>query len=252
MPDLTGKVYIVTGGNGGIGLGMAEGIAMAGGNIAIWGRNDAKNQEALGKLRTIGIKAEAYLCDVGDETAIVDTMKRTVDDFGRLDGLFANAGRGGAGKKFIDMSLDDWRSVMAINLDGVFLTLREACKILIEQGEGGSLVTVSSTSAIHGAAGNEAYGTAKTGLNGLVRALAVGMARYGIRVNSLLPGWTITDLASGGYHNDKFRNATTQRTPVRRWADPTEFREIGAFLADPSITFHTGQEVTVDGGYTVF
>ena len=85
MPDLTGKVYIVTGGNGGIGLGMAEGIAMAGGNIAIWGRNDAKNQEALGKLRTIGIKAEAYLCDVGDETAIVDTMKRTVDDFGRLD-----------------------------------------------------------------------------------------------------------------------------------------------------------------------
>ncbi len=252
MPDLTGKVYIVTGGNGGIGLGMAEGIAMAGGNIAIWGRNDAKNQEALGKLRTIGIKAEAYLCDVGDETAIVDTMKRTVDDFGRLDGLFANAGRGGAGKKFIDMSLDDWRSVMAINLDGVFLTLREACKILIEQGEGGSLVAVSSTSAIHGAAGNEAYGTAKTGLNGLVRALAVGMARYGIRVNSLLPGWTITDLASGGYHNDKFRNATTQRTPVRRWADPTEFREIGAFLADPSITFHTGQEVTVDGGYTVF
>ena len=141
---------------------------------------------------------------------------------------------------------------MAINLDGVFLTLREACKILIEQGEGGSLVAVSSTSAIHGAAGNEAYGTAKTGLNGLVRALAVGMARYGIRVNSLLPGWTITDLASGGYHNDKFRNATTQRTPVRRWADPTEFREIGAFLADPSITFHTGQEVTVDGGYTVF
>ena len=150
------------------------------------------------------------------------------------------------------MSLADWRSVMAINLDGVFLTLREASKILIEQGEGGSLVAVSSTSAIHGAAGNEAYGAAKTGLNGLVRALAVGLARYEIRVNALLPGWTITDFASGGYNNDKFRTVTTQRTPARRWADPSEFREIGAFLADTTMTFHTGQEVTVDGGYTVF
>jgi len=252
MADLTGKVYVVTGGNGGIGLGMAEGIAMAGGSVAVWGRNDEKNQAALDKLKAIGVKAAAYVCDVGDETAIVDTMKRTVDDFGRLDGLFANAGRGGTGKKFVDMSLADWRSVMAINLDGVFLTLREASKILIEQGEGGSLVAVSTTSAIHGAAGNEAYGAAKTGLNGLVRALAVGLARYEIRVNALLPGWTITDLASGGYNNDKFRTVTTQRTPARRWADPSEFREIGAFLADTTMTFHTGQEVTVDGGYTVF
>jgi NAD(P)-dependent dehydrogenase (short-subunit alcohol dehydrogenase family) len=179
-------------------------------------------------------------------------MKRTTDDFGRLDGLFANAGRGGTGKSFVDMSLADWRGVMAINLDGVFLTLREAAKVLIDQGEGGSLVAVSSTSAIHGAAGNEAYGTAKTGLNGLVRALAVGLARHNIRVNSLLPGWTKTDLASGGYENDTFRTVTTKRTPVRRWADPSEFRGVGAFLADTSLTFHTGQEVTVDGGYTVF
>ena len=252
MPDLSGKVYIITGGNGGIGLGMAEGIAMAGGNVAIWGRNEQKNAEALAKLNDLGVKAAAYVCDVGDETAIVNTMKQTVDEFGRLDGLFANAGRGGTGKQFIDMSLEDWRSVMAINLDGVFLTLREAAKVLIEQGEGGSLVAVSSTSAIHGAAGNEAYGAAKTGLNGLVRALAVGLARHGIRVNSLLPGWTITDMASGGYNNDKFRTVTIQRTPVRRWAEPSEFREVGAFLADTSMTYHTGQEVTVDGGYTVF
>jgi NAD(P)-dependent dehydrogenase (short-subunit alcohol dehydrogenase family) len=86
----------------------------------------------------------------------------------------------------------------------------------------------------------------------LVRALAVGFARHQIRVNSLLPGWTLTDLSSGGYENDKFRDATTRRTPVRRWADPSEFREVGAFLADPSQTFHTGQEVCVDGGYTIF
>ncbi len=256
MIDLTGKVFIVTGGNGGIGLGMAEGIAMSGGSLAIWGRNPQKNADALDKLTAItdehGGKASAYVCDVGDEKAIIDTMDQTVSDMGRMDGLFANAGRGGTGTPFVDLSLDEWREVMTVNLDGVFLTLREASKRLISQGEGGSLVAVSSTSAVHGAAGNEAYGTAKTALNGLVRALAVGMARHKIRVNSLLPGWTITELASGGYESDVFRNATIKRTPVRRWADPAEFREVGAFLADPGQTYHTGQEVCVDGGYTVF
>jgi len=256
MIDLTGKVFIVTGGNGGIGLGMAEGIAMSGGSVAIWGRNTTKNAAALESLNAIadehGGKVAAYVCDVGDEQAIIDTMNQTVSDMGRMDGLFANAGRGGTGTPFVDLTLDEWREVMTINLDGVFLTLREASKRLIAQGQGGSLVAVSSTSAIHGAAGNEAYGTAKTALNGLVRALSVGLARHKIRVNSLLPGWTITELASGGYESDVFREATIKRTPVRRWAEPSEFREVGAFLADPDQTYHTGQEVCVDGGYTVF
>lgn len=252
MIDLSGKAFIVTGGNGGIGLGMAEGIVLSGGSVVIWGRKADKNAQAVETLEALGGRATAYVCDVSDEEQVVETMKQSVADFGRLDGLFANAGRGGTGTPFVDLTLDEWRAVMKVNLDGVFLTLREAAKVLIEQGEGGSLVAVSSTSAIHGAAGNEAYGTAKTGLNGLVRALAVAFARYGIRVNSLLPGWTITELASGGYANDVFRTATTKRTPVRRWADPSEFRQVGAFLADPSQTYHTGQEVCVDGGYTVF
>jgi len=250
--DLSGKVFIVTGGNGGIGLGMAEGIVMAGGSVVIWGRNEAKNAAAVETLEGLGGRATAHVCDVAAEEQVIETMARSAADFGRIDGLFANAGRGGTGTPFIDLPLDEWRAVMSVNLDGAFLQLREAAKFLVEQGEGGSLVAVSSTSAIHGAAGNEAYGTAKTALNGLVRALAVGLARHQIRVNSLLPGWTITDLASGGYENDVFRTATTKRTPVRRWADPAEFREVGAFLADPSQTYHTGQEICVDGGYTVF
>ena len=252
MPDLSEKVFVITGGNGGIGLGLAEGIAEAGGAVAIWARNETKNKHAVNSLKDLGIKANSYICDVSNEEDVVRTLSSTVRDFGRIDGLFANAGRAGTGTPFMDTSLEEWRQVMSVNLDGVFICLKEAAKQLIAQGSGGSLVAVSSTSAIHGAAGNEAYGTAKTAVTGLVRALAVSLARYEIRVNCLLPGWTVTELASPAFQNDKFREVTTKRTPVRRWADPKEFKEVGAFLADPSQTFHTGQQVCVDGGYTIF
>lgn len=252
MIDLSGKAFVVTGGNGGIGLSLAKGIVACGGSISIWGRSEGKNHEAVRTLEALGGTASAFVCDVSDQQQVNATMSDTIAHHGRIDGLFANAGVGGTGTPFLDLSLDEWREVMAVNLDGVFITLQAAARQLVKQGEGGSLVAVSSTSAIHGAAGNEAYGTAKTALNGLVRALAVGLARYRIRVNSLLPGWTITDIAAGNYENDTFRSATIRRTPVRRWADPDEFCTIGAFLADPLQTFHTGQEVCVDGGYTVF
>ncbi|MCH2616961.1 MAG: SDR family oxidoreductase [Acidimicrobiales bacterium] len=252
MPDLSEKVFIITGGNGGIGLGLAEGIAEAGGAVAIWARNEEKNTDAVRALQDIGGEAKSYICDVSNEEEVIRTLASTVKDFGRVDGLFANAGRGGTGTPLVDTSLEDWRKVMAVNLDGVFLCLREASRQLISQGSGGSLVAVSSTSAIHGAAGNEAYGTAKTAVTGLVRALAVSLARFQIRVNCLLPGWTVTELASPAFENEYFREVTTKRTPVRRWADPREFKEVGAFLADPSQTFHTGQQVCVDGGYTIF
>tara|TARA_B100000674_G_scaffold273226_1_gene225632 strand:+ start:73 stop:831 length:759 start_codon:yes stop_codon:yes gene_type:complete len=252
MIDLSEKVFVITGGNGGIGLGLAEGIAEAGGSIAIWARNEEKNAHAVKILEDIGVKAKSYVCDVSSEENVSATLASTVNDFGRVDGLFANAGRAGTGTPFVETSLEDWRNVTEVNLDGVFLCLREAAKQIISQGSGGSLVAVSSTSAIHGAAGNEAYGTAKTAVTGLVRALAVSLARFQIRVNCLLPGWTVTELASPAFENEYFREVTTKRTPVRRWADPSEFREVGAFLADPSQTFHTGQQVCVDGGYTIF
>ena len=252
MPDLSEKVFVITGGNGGIGLGLAKGIAEAGGSVAIWARNEEKNSHAINLLEDLGIEARSYICDVSSEEDVIATLASTVNDFGRLDGLFANAGRAGTGTPFIDTSLKSWRKVTSVNLDGVFLCLREAAKQMISQGSGGSLVAVSSTSAIHGAAGNEAYGTAKTAVTGLVRALAVSLARFQIRVNCLLPGWTVTELASPAFENEHFREVTTKRTPVRRWADPNEFKEVGAFLADPSQTFHTGQQVCVDGGYTIF
>ena len=252
MIDLAGKVFVITGGNGGLGLAMAEGIVAAGGAVSIWGRNEDKNVKAVARIEELGGRATAHVCDVCDEQQVVDCMQQTLRAHGRLDGLFANAGGGGTRSSFVDTTLDDWRAVMALNLEGAFLTFREAAKVLIDQDEGGSLVAVSSISAIHGTPGNFVYATAKTGLHGLVRSLAVGLARYKIRVNVLLPGWTVTDLTQTAYDHDGFRDVITNRTPLRRWATPDEFRDIGAYLADPSQIFHTGQEVVLDGGYTIF
>ena len=250
--DLSGRVFVVTGGNGGIGLAMAEGIVMAGGSIAVWGRKEEKNAAAVARLKELGGRATSFVCDVTDEAQVIESMDRSVDELGRIDGLFANAGRSARPSSFEDLSMEQWRAVLDVNLDGVFLTLREAARRLIAQGEGGSLVAVSSTSAIHGAPQSISYGTAKTAVNGLVRALAVALARHQIRVNSLLPGWTKTEMATAAFENDHFREVTTKRTPVRRWAEPSEFQAIGAFLADPRQSFHTGQMMTVDGGYTIF
>jgi NAD(P)-dependent dehydrogenase (short-subunit alcohol dehydrogenase family) len=141
---------------------------------------------------------------------------------------------------------------MAVNLDGAMLTLREAARHMVERGEGGSLVVVSSTSAMQGAPLNQTYSVAKTGLVALSRGLAVELARHRIRVNALLPGWTDTEMLAWGHENQRFKDNTIARTPVRRWADPDEFGAVAVYLARRDLTFHTGDELVVDGGYTKF
>lgn len=252
MSRLTDRVVLITGGNGGIGLGMATACAEEGARIVIWGRDEAKNDAAVKELRAGGYVADALVADVGDPDRITEAMAESVSLAGKIDAVFANAGTSGNGQSILDVSLKEWRRVMSINLDGVMLTLQAAGRHMRDRGEGGALVAVSSTSSIHGAAGNDAYGAAKTALLGLTRSMAVGLARYKIRVNALTPGWTITDLARGGYENDKFRDVTVRRTPVRRWADPSEMGPAAVFLADPTATYHTGDVIVVDGGYTVF
>jgi NAD(P)-dependent dehydrogenase (short-subunit alcohol dehydrogenase family) len=249
--DLSGQVAVVTGGNGGIGLGFAEGIARAGGAVAVWARNADKSAAAVDTIRAHGVDAVAVACDVGDEGSVAVDPTEATERLRRINIWVANAGTSGVGQ-LQDLSLDEWRRVMAINLDGAFLTMRDCTRQMIEQGEGGAIVAVSSTSAIHGAAANPHYGASKTALLGLVRAAAVGLARHKIRVNAVLPGWTRTEMAEGGYQNEPFREIVTKRTPVRRWATGEDYEALAAYLCDKSIDWHTGDQIVADGGYTVF
>lgn len=249
--DLSGQVAVVTGGNGGIGLGMAEGCARAGASVAIWARNAAKSADAVDQLRRHGVEAVAITCDVSDEASIAQAASETMASLGRIDICVANAGTEATGR-LEELTLDEWRGVMSVNLDGVFLTIRDCARQMISQGEGGAMVLVSSTSAIHGAGGRPHYGAAKTALLGLARAAAVGLARHKIRVNSVLPGWTRTQLANGVWEDDGLRDVTTRRTPVRRWATGDDYAELAAYLCDKSALWHTGDSVVADGGYTIF
>ncbi|MFW2380129.1 MAG: SDR family NAD(P)-dependent oxidoreductase, partial [Acidimicrobiales bacterium] len=247
-----GRAVVVTGGNGGIGLGLAKGCAKSGASVSIWGRNAAKLSTAKQELGATGATIHAQQVDVSSESEVDEAMEEAERLMGRLDCVFANAGIGAIPKPFVDQTAEEWHALQAVNVDGVFFTLRAGARALLEQGEGGSLVGVSSTSAIHGAAMAQSYAASKISVLAIMRGLAVELARHHIRCNSIIPGWTETEMTEDARKFDKFLAATTKRTPVRRWGVPDDFAALGAFLADPTQTFHTGDEIVVDGGYTRF
>lgn len=254
--DLTGKVALVTGGNGGIGLGMAEAMAQAGATVLIWGTNEQKNARALDLLKSHGGEAEARRVDVSDEQQVVEETARAVREHGRLDTVIANAGIGGGARSFSEFDTETYRKVLAVNLDGAFWTLREAAKHMVERAnggdKGGSLVGVASTAAIEGAARNQAYAASKGGLVSMLKAIAVEHARYGIRANGILPGWIATEMTEGAQNNPTFAEKVLPRVPVRRWGQPEDFGAIAVYLASDASAYHTGQMLVIDGGYTIF
>ena len=254
--DLTGKVALVTGGNGGIGFGMAEALAQAGADVVIWGTNEAKNSEAEGRLLAHGRRVLAQKVDVSDETAVASGMAEAVGQMGRLDTVIANAGVGGGARTFAEFPTETYRRVLSVNLDGVFFTFREACRHMVERAgagdPGGSLVAISSLSAIDGAARNEAYASTKGAVISMIRAIAVEHARYGVRANAILPGWIATDMTQGAQDNEKFTEAVIRRVPFRRWGEPADFGGMAVYLASDASAFHTGDSFVIDGGYAIF
>ncbi|HUO90964.1 MAG TPA: SDR family oxidoreductase [Rhizomicrobium sp.] len=253
--DLSGKVALVTGGNGGIGLGMAEALAAAGADVVIWGTNEAKNAAAVKTLKAHGKRVAARKVDVSRENEVVDGMKAALAEMGRLDFVVANAGIGG-GAPITEMTTDLFRKVHGVNEEGVFWTFREAAKHMIERAKSGdangSLVVVASTAGIEGAARNSAYGASKGAVMSMARALAVELARYGVRVNSIAPGWIATDMTAGAQHSPVFNEKVIPRVPARRWGQPEDFGGIAVYLASDASSYHTGETFVIDGGYTKF
>ena len=254
--NLTGKVSLVTGGNRGIGLGMAEALAQSGSDIVIWGSNAERNLEAEGKLTSHGVRVLAQTVNVADEAQVVAAMAEAVIAMGRVDTVIANAGIGGGARSFSEMSTETWRRVMGVNMEGVFWTLREACKHIVERSKagdpGGSLIGIASLAAIEGAARNEAYAATKGGVISMMKSIAVEHARYGVRANAILPGWIATDMTAGAQDNSAFAEKVIPRVPARRWGQPADFGGVAVYLASDASSYHSGDTFVIDGGYSIF
>ena len=253
--DLTGKVALITGGNSGIGLGFAEGVAKQGADLCIWGRNTEKNAAVAELLSKHGTKIHAVCCDVSDEAAVEKSFAETLDVFGRVDACFANSGVAKSGR-FEEFSTEDWRQVMDVNLDGLFYTLRCAARHMKQRAEagdpGGRLVGTSSLGALMGMARVEAYGASKGAVISMMQALAVEYARWGVTANSVLPGHIETAMTEANYANEKFSNAILPRIPARRWGQRSDFEGIAAYLMSDASSYHTGDSLLVDGGFVLY
>ncbi len=251
--DLTGKAALITGGNSGIGLGMAKALAQAGADIAIWGTNAEKNAAAKAELDATGRRIETMICDVGDEAAVDATFARVVEMFGRVDGCFANAGVSGRGvTTFLEMSSEEWHRVTRINLDGAFYTFRAAARHMVQRGDGGVLVGTASLAAIEASPRSEHYAATKGGMISMVRALSAEFARHGIRSHAVLPGWIETDMTAKWFQTDGFRNKVAPRVPMRRWGVGDDFGGIAVYLMSDASRYHTGDTFVIDGGYSLF
>jgi len=254
--DLSGKVALITGGNSGIGLGMAEAVAAAGANVCLWGSNPEKNAVALDKLKTYGTRVAALVCDVADEASVENSVSQTLTEFGRIDACFANAGVNNKPTSFLEASTAEWRRVLNVNLDGVFYTFRTVARHMVErakQGDpGGRLIGTASIAAISGASRNEAYAATKGGLLAIVRALAVELARHRITANAILPGWIETAMTQGAFQSQTFAAAVKPRIPLGRWGKPEDFGAIAVYLMSDASAYHTGDCIRIDGGYVLF
>jgi 2-dehydro-3-deoxy-D-gluconate 5-dehydrogenase len=250
MFDLTGKVALVTGGNGGIGLGMATGLAQAGATVVLAGRNAEKSATAVENLRGAGRLCDAIECDVTDEHAVAALFQELMLRHGRLDILVNNAG-GTVRKPTHDLSLDEWRHVMDTNLTSTFLCCRAAHALMKESG-GGKIINIGSMLSIFGAPYAAVYGASKGGVVQFTRSIATGWAADNIQANAVLPGWIDTELTQGARQQvPGLYERVLARTPAARWGKPEDLAGIAVFLASPASDFVTGTAIPVDGGYSV-
>jgi 2-dehydro-3-deoxy-D-gluconate 5-dehydrogenase len=244
--DLTGKVAIVTGGNGGIGFGIAQGLAQAGAQIVVAARRQEKNMQAVAALQWTGVKALSVVTDVQDEGSIDAMVQATVEAFGHIDILVNNAGIN-IRKAPQDYTLTEWQEVLNTNLTGVFLCSRAVYPYMAKAG-GGKIINIGSMTSIFGSNVSPAYGATKGGVVQFTKSVALFWAKDNIQVNALLPGWIHTDLTASA--SSERYNVIKARIPHGRWGEPDELAGAAVFLASHASDYITGIALPVDGGYT--
>jgi NAD(P)-dependent dehydrogenase (short-subunit alcohol dehydrogenase family) len=251
--DMSGKVVVVTGGNAGIGLGFCRGIARAGGNVVIWGRRRDKNLEAAAQLAEFGVRVMTQEVDVSDEARVTAAMSEAIRELGRVDGVIANAGIMNHVGSFLQMTSEAYHGLLAINQHGAFYVAREAARHMKARHDagdpGGSILFCASLSALTGTVGMQHYNAAKGALASMARGIAVEMGRYGVRCNTVCPGYTATETVKDTGADTPLGRQIRERTPIPRFGTPADFEGIGVYFMSDASRYHTGDLVKVDGGW---
>lgn len=252
--DLSGKVSLVTGGNRGIGLAMAHALANAGSDVVIWGSNADRNAHALESLLKIPVRVAAQAVDVSDEAAVGEAMQQLLATFGRIDTAIANAGISGVPEPFATSSSQNMDAIFNVNIKGVYWVLREACRSMVERAKagdpGGSLVGVASLGALFGMSRASAYSASKGAVASLMRSLASEHGRYGIRANTVAPGFIRTEL-NPGLDEDGPTKHVLPRIPLKRFGEGADCAGIAVYLASDASAYHSGDLFVIDGGFAV-
>jgi NAD(P)-dependent dehydrogenase (short-subunit alcohol dehydrogenase family) len=254
--DLTGKVTLITGGSRGIGLGMAEALVMAGSEVVIWGADPSHFEHAKEVLAPYSKKIMCQTVDVTHEHDVIAGLADVLKKYGKIDTAIAAAGIVGMPTPFEETDTNAFKEVLDVNLTGSFWTFREVCRHMVERAKngnpGGSIIGISSIVTMFGAPNIQAYAASKGAIIPLIKSIAIEYARYGIRANTVVPGWIATDMTRRFQESKKFAEKFMPRIPARRWGTPEDLGGIAVYLASDASRYHTGDTFVIDGGYSIY
>ncbi len=248
--DLTGRVAIVTGGNGGIGRGIALGLAEAGAAVAIFGRNEEKNRHVLAELKTIGVPSIAVKVDLTDRAALEPACNQVENQLGGVSILVNNAGNVSLSGGVLNEKPEDWDNVIETQLNAVFLLSKLAAQSMLRRQQGGKIINIGSMYSFFGSGLIPSYSAAKGAIVQLTKSMAIELAPHNIQVNAIAPGWIETDMTAP-VHTMPLNDEILSRTPAGRWGQPEEIAGTAVYLASRASDFVTGETIRVDGGYAI-